>query len=63
MPQDKLQICYANTSFLTIFCKFYIIFGLQTNYKKRKYEYVDLESSDSDEERFETVSEFKRNLK
>jgi len=44
MTQDKMQITYANTSFLAIFYKFYILFEIKNKHKIKKLEYIDLES-------------------
>jgi hypothetical protein len=49
MTQDKMQITYANTSFLTIFYKFYILFEIKNTQNRKKLEYIDFESEDSDE--------------
>ena len=52
MSRDKLQMAYANTSFLVIFYKFFVLFEIKNKDKRKKIEYVNLESSDSDEEDF-----------
>jgi hypothetical protein len=51
MLEDKLQTACANTSFLTIFYKFCILYEIKGKLK-HKSEYFDLDNSDSDEEEF-----------
>jgi len=52
MANDKMQLTFANTSFLTIFHKFCLLFEIKNKNKQSKFDYIDMESSDSDEEDF-----------
>lgn len=53
----------ANTSFLVIFYKFSVLYQMKIKEKRNLSEYIDMDSSDSDEEEFENITEFNTNFK